>query len=302
MTPFERAAEVAVVGAGLMGGAMLRRLRALGWTVVACDLDERRRAEAAAVGATLAPTAAHAARALGSEGVMIVCVVDATQTRDVLFGEHGAAAALPSGATVMLCPTIAPEDSEALAEALHAQGLAVIDAPMSGGPARAEAGEMSLMLAAPTAVLERHARLLQALSSQRFVVGERVGDGARTKLVNNLLAGVQLVAVAEALALAERVGLDAARTLEVIERSSGQSWIGSDRMRRRLAGRHQPQAHLSLLAKDTALACGMAEAAGWAGPLGPRAAEVFRQACEAGWAPQDDGAMLDWMRGRRDGL
>jgi len=205
-------------------------------------------------------------------------------------------AALQPGQTVMLCPTMAPQDTEALAAALAQQGVDCIDAPMSGGPLRARQGDMSLMLAASEAVRQRHARLLAALSSQVFHISERVGDGARTKLVNNLLAGINLVGAAEALALAERLGLNLATTLDVIERSSGQSWIGTDRMRRALAGDPVPRAHMSLLEKDTRLAMQAARASGFEGPLGARAADVFAQASAAGLVDQDDAALLQWLR------
>jgi 3-hydroxyisobutyrate dehydrogenase-like beta-hydroxyacid dehydrogenase len=172
---------------------------------------------------------------------------------------------------------------------------------MSGGPQRARDGSMSLMVAAPESVLARHAGLLDALSSQVFRIGERVGDGARTKLVNNLLAGINLVGAAEALALAGRIGLDLRTTLGVIERSSGQSWIGSDRLRRALDGDAVPRAHMTLLEKDTRLAVQAATAAGFAGPLGASAAQTFAQAVRAGLAGHDDGALLAWLQGQQPG-
>jgi putative dehydrogenase len=289
---------VAVVGAGNMGGAMAARLRALDWPVVVCDIDPVRQQQALALGAQLADTPHAAAQALNEAGVLLVCVVDAAQCQTVLMGARGALAALQPGHTVMLCPTMAPEDTEALAAALALRGVDCIDAPMSGGPQRAREGEMSLMVAASGAVCQRHARLLSALSSQVFHISERVGDGARTKLVNNLLAGINLVGAAEALALAERLGLDLDKTLQVIERSSGQSWIGSDRMRRALAGDQVPRAHMSLLEKDTRLAVQAARTHGFEGPLGARAAVVFAQAHAAGLADQDDAALLQWLRER----
>ena len=288
--------SVAVVGAGNMGGAMVARLCEAGVPVVVCDIDPRRQQAARAAGARLAETPALAASALGEDGLLIVCVVDAAQSHDVLFGPSGAADRMRPGQTVMLCPTIAPADTEALAAALARRGIGCIDAPLSGGPARARDGSMSLMLAAPSALLQRHAALLERLSANRFVISERAGDGARTKLVNNLLAGINLVGAAEVLALAERLGLDAAATLDVIERSSGQSWIGSDRMRRAIAGDVEPRAHVTLLEKDTRLAVEAAQAAGFEGPLGARAAAVFRQAREAGYADRDDGVLLALLR------
>jgi 3-hydroxyisobutyrate dehydrogenase-like beta-hydroxyacid dehydrogenase len=287
---------VAVVGAGNMGGAMAARLCELGWPVAVCDIDPARQQLALEAGAHLADTPETAARALAADGVLIVCVVDAAQSREVLLGEGGAAAALRASQTVLLCPTIAPEDAEAMAAAMAVRGIGCIDAPMSGGPARARDGSMSLMVAAPDALLVRHAALLAALSSKVIRISERVGDGARTKLVNNLLAGINLVGAAEVLALAERMGLDLATTLDVIEQSSGQSWIGSDRMRRAIAGDFAPRAHVTLLEKDTRLAVQAAQTAGFNGPLGASAAAVFAQAHAAGMAELDDAALLQLLR------
>jgi len=216
----------------------------------------------------------------------------------VLWGEQGLAAQLQSGDTVMLCPTIAPQDTEAVAARLAEQGVATLDAPMSGGPQRAQQGSMSLMVAGADAVFERHQAVLNVLAQPVFRISERVGDGARTKLVNNLLAGINLVGAAEALALAERLGLDGERTLQVMAASSAQSWIASDRMPRAMGGDFVPRAHMTLLEKDTALAVQAAESVGFAGPLGPLAAQVFARASAAGLAEWDDAAVLTYLRGR----
>jgi len=291
------AGSVGFVGIGNMGLAMALRLRDAGWPVAVCDVDARRVALAVAHGALAAD---HPA-ALAGCGIVIVAVVDGGQTRDVLFGRDGLAAALPAGATVMLCPTIAPADTEACAAGLAERGIDCIDAPMSGGPERARDGTMSLMLACADAVFERWSPLLQTLASRCFRVGARPGDGARTKLVNNLLAAVNLAGAAEALALAGRLGLDPALTLSVIEQSSGQSWIGSDRLRRALAGDTAPRAHMGLLAKDSTLALQAARAAGIALPVGETAARHFADALQAGLARADDSALWAWLSSRQAG-
>lgn len=283
-----------LVGVGHMGGAMAENLLARGWRVAVCDLDAAKVQRLQEKGAD--PSANPSDVAIKND-VTIVCVVDAAQTEDVLFGAHGLAHGARAGHTVLLCPTIAPDDVERFAARLAAHGIHTLDAPMSGGPARAREGRMSLMVAGARPVVVAQHGLLHALADPVFLVGERVGDGARTKLVNNLLAGIQLVGAAEALALAERLGLDAARTLDVIERSSGQSWIGTDRMRRALAGDTAPRAYVTLLAKDTRLAVAAARAAGFIGPLGPAATAVFARAVAAGLAEQDDSALLQLLRG-----
>lgn len=288
--------QVGVVGAGNMGGAMVERLREQGWSAAVCDVDPERQQQAVRAGAALKASPRDVALALQPDGLLIVCVVDAVQSSEVLFGEEGAAQSMAPGQAVMLCPTLAPEAVEQLASRLHALGIGCLDAPMSGGPARAREGTMSLMLAGPAELQARFQPLLDALSSRVFRVGERIGDAARTKLVNNLLAGINLVGAAEALALAQRLGLDPSFTLDVIEQSSGQSWIGSDRMRRAVAGDLAPRAHVTLLEKDTRLAMQMARAAGFEGPLGSRAAEVFEQAHLAGLEHFDDAVLYEWLK------
>lgn len=284
---------VAFIGIGNMGLAMALRLRDAGHAVRVHDIDDSRNALAAAAGAEVAgsPAAVAAGCAL-----LIVVVVDARQTEAVLFGPSGAAAALPAGATVMLCPTIGPTDVERLAARLAEAGLGCMDAPMSGGPARARSGQMSLMVAAPPALVAAHEPLLRQLAAGLFQVGERPGDGARTKLVNNLLAATNLAAAAEAIALAQQLGLDGARTLAVIGQSSGQSWIGADRMGRALAGDFAPRAHTTLLAKDSALALAMAAEAGITPCLGSQAAAMFQAALAAGYGDDDDARLLSLVR------
>jgi 3-hydroxyisobutyrate dehydrogenase len=151
------------------------------------------------------------------------------------------------------------------------------------------------MVACAPAVYEQQADLLQALSGKVFRISDHPGDGARTKLVNNLLAGINLVGAAEAMAMAQRMGLDLARTLDVIEQSSGQSWIGSDRMRRAIARDYAPRAHMTLLEKDTRLAVAAARDAGFVGPLGAPARDVFASASAAGLDGLDDAALFDWL-------
>ena len=284
--------QVAVVGVGNMGGGMARNLLAKGWPVRVFDIDAAKMQALAALGALACGNAAEAA---ANALVTIVCVVDAVQTQDVLFGAQGIASAMPLGHAVLLCPTLAPLDVERFARDLIPHGLHLIDAPMSGGPLRATDGSMSLMVACPQVVFERHKSLITALSDKVFHVSKRVGDGARTKLVNNLLAGINLVGAAEVLVMAQKMGLDVGKTLDVIEHSSGQSWIGSDRMRRALQNDYAPHAHMTLLEKDTRLAIDAATAAGFHGPLGSSARDTFANASAGGLASEDDAALFKWL-------
>lgn len=283
---------VAIIGVGNMGGGMARNLLAKGWPVNVCDIDAQKLQNLVSFGAVVHASPAQAAI---NSVVTIICVVDAVQTHDVLFGVNGVAAAMPLGGVVMLCPTLAPDDVERFARDLNPHGLHTIDAPMSGGPVRAADGSMSLMVACTPMVFERYRALIEALSNKVFPISERVGDGARTKLVNNLLAAINLVGAAEVMVMAQKMGLDVGQTLDVIEQSSGQSWIGSDRMRRAIAGDFAPRAHMTLLEKDTRLAVQAAQSAGFAGPLGAAARDVFAQASAGGLDELDDAALYKWL-------
>lgn len=287
-------ATIGVIGVGCMGLAIAQRLIERGHMVHACDIDPAALVRAVAAGAIPADDAA----ALASRcELVIVAVVDAGQTRDVLLGAAGRRGVIdadPRPRDVLLCPTIAPEDVEAAARALAAHGVGAIDAPMSGGPQRAREGRMSLMLAAEPGRIARWQAVLDDLASPCFVVGATPGMGARTKLVNNLLAAANLVAACDAMELAEAAGLDPALTLSVIERSSGQSWIGTDRARRTLAGDRHVAARLALLAKDSTLALAMARDVGVDSAVGRAAQQRLARACGDGRADDDDSTL--WRR------
>ena len=278
-----------------MGGAMARRLLNLGYTVHVHDIDTDKTQALKALGAVVHGSAASLSE---QARTVIVCVVDHKQVDQLLDPEGTPSwwSTLQTGDTVFLCPTLAPDYVEAVASRLQTHGVFTVDAPMSGGPVRAKAGTMSLMVACEETVFVQQEKLLNVLSSHVFRIGTRVGDGARTKLVNNLLAGINLVGAAEVMALSEHLGLSLDTTLSVIEQSSGQSWIGSERMRRALVNDLAPRAHMTLLTKDTALAVEAAKMAGFHGVLGPVAAQAFAQACQAGLADADDAAMLQWVR------
>lgn len=284
--------SVGIVGIGNMGLGVALRLVDRGHAVCVHDIDAQREGLARRQGAAVHADAQAVAR--GCE-LLIVVVVDDVQTQQVLFGERGAVHGLPRGATVMLCPTLSPQVVEDGAARLQALGVRCIDAPMSGGPLRAREGTMSLMVACDDEAFDRWHGLLQDLSTRLFRVGRRPGDGARTKLVNNLLAAINLAGAAEALALARQLGLDTAATLSVIEQSSGQSWIGSDRLQRALRDDPAVHAHMALLAKDSALAMSMAALAGMRPRLGQTAAETFAAACQDGLAGCDDSALWRWL-------
>ena len=284
--------RVGVIGIGAMGGPMARHLQHCGVAPRVCDIDPGVCAAASADGIALSDSAAALAAACDT---VIVVVVDAQQIDSVLFGGAGVVlAARPGGAprqTVVLCSTIAPHDTEHFHARLGEHAIDCIAAPVSGGPARAADGSLSMMVAADPAAFDRCEPLLRTLASSLYRVGERIGDAARVKLVNNLLAGIHLVAGAQAMALGAKLGLDPRLLVDVINASSGASWMFADRMPRVLADDFVPRARTAILAKDMRLAIEMAEAAGVEVPLGEQALAAFRRAIEAGWGDWDDAVV-----------
>ncbi len=288
--------RVGIVGVGNMGGAIGHRLLDLGRDLWIRDIRPEAERPLAERGAHVVPSPAALVHAVDAT---LIVVVDAAQIDDVLFNEATAAApALRAGATVLLLSTIAPADARRVAARLADRGVAVLDASISGGPARARDGTMSLMLAGDPSACETMRPLLESISGRVFRIGPQPGQAAAMKLVNNLLAGTHLAAAAEALALGRTAGLDAATMLEVIGASSGASWMLADRGPRVLAGDDAPRAHLAILAKDLDLALAMAAERSETLAIGAAARQRFGEALAAGLAAADDSVLLASALGR----
>jgi L-threonate 2-dehydrogenase len=297
MTISTWAGEIGIIGIGAMGWPIAKNLQRLGRAPRVRDIDAQASAAAVTRGLRACASAAELASACD---VIVLVVVDAAQIDEVLFGKEGVVQARrpvndAPRQTVVICSTIGAADTERYGRQLAEHHIDLIDAPISGGPLRAGDGSMSMMVAAERGVFERCEPLLREMASSLHFVGERLGDAARTKLVNNLLAGINLIAGAEALALGSRLGLDPRMLFDVINASSGASWVFKDRMGRALEHDFAPRARASILTKDVGLAVQMAKDAGIATPLGMEALAVFRAAVAAGLGELDDAAVIKLM-------
>lgn len=272
-----------------MGLSMAINLHRKGQRVCAYDVRPEALDKARGHGIATCDSAADVA---AQSDLTIVVVVNAKQIDQVLFSDEDRVARGARGKTVMLCSTIAPEDTEAIAAKLAALGVHLLDAPISGGPARAEAGTMSIMLAGDDTTIARHQLVLDALSDKIFRLGTRIGDGARYKLVNNLAAGINLVGAAEVIALGLKLGLDKDKLLALMCASSGQSMMLEDRMTRALRNDYAPRAHAHILTKDVALGCAMARATGQSMTMSTNALEVLKATLASGYEDLDDAVVL----------
>jgi putative dehydrogenase len=280
-----------VIGVGAMGLGVVQSLRRHGLAVAVRDIRPEAEAAARDFGATPRPTPA----ALAAEcGIVILLVVDAAQIDSVLFDAQGAAAALAPGSIVIVSSTVAPGYVAALAARLERMGLRVLDAPVSGGPQRAAAGTMTVMVSGAATTIEECGALFKAIAGNTFVVGSAPGVAATFKVLNNQLAAVNLAAGAEAMAMAMRAGIDPNKFMEVVNASSGASWIFSERMVRALAGDRTPRAAVTLLHKDVGLAVDTAQAMDFDAPLARAARAAFVAAVAAGYGAADDAAMVEY--------
>lgn len=281
--------HIGIVGVGAMGMAIAARLRALRFPVTVRDIRRSRELLARRRGAMIARSPAALAATCP---IILSVVVDAYQTEGVIFGEEGLVAGMRPGAVLLLCSTVAPAFAASMARRLASHGVLMIDAPMSGGPFRARDGTMSMMIAGPSAARSKAKAVLTAMSNQRFDLGRRPGDGAAAKIVNNLMAGANLAAAAEGVALAIKLGLDPGRALDVVNASSGQSWIGEERMRRALRGDFALRASPAMLAKDLGLAIEAAADLAMPTPLANAARGIFLAALSLGHRDLDDASAL----------
>ncbi len=283
------ARSVGVIGTGAMGGGVVRSLVRAGIATVARDIRAEAQSVAVQHGATASATPAELARACDT---VILLVVDAAQIESVLFGADGVAAAMAPGGIVLVCSTVDPAYPAALAPRLDAYRIALLDAPVSGGPAKAADGTMTMMVSGDAAALARVGPLLAAIAGKLFVLGPRAGDASTCKIVNNLMAGANLAAAAEAMAIARAAGLDLRQVFDVVNASSGASWIFADRMARVLAGDFGPRAAAKILTKDVGIAVALATRLGIDATAAQTAQAAFADALAAGYGEMDDAALI----------
>ncbi|WP_372395396.1 NAD(P)-dependent oxidoreductase [Azospirillum sp. HJ39] len=279
---------VAFIGLGSMGLPMARNLLARGFAVRGFDMRAESVAALAAAGGAAAATAADAAA--GTEALVLM-VVNAAQAEAVLF-DGGALEALPAGGSVVLMATCPPAAVAALAERVEAAGRRFVDAPVSGGVVGAVAGTLSIMAAAPAATLDRVRPVLAAMGDKVFHVGEKPGQGATVKTVNQLLCGVHIAVVAEAFALAAKVGVDLAVLLEIMSGSAASSWMLKDRGPRMLEAEPGITSAVDIFVKDLGIVLEAGRDAKAALPLAAVAHQMFLATSGRGEGAMDDSQVI----------
>ena len=284
--------RVALLGLGLMGSGMARRLLAAGFPLAVYNRTASRVAPLAAEGAQAAASPREAA---AGSAVAISMVADDAAARAVWLGERGALDGLARGSVIVECSTVTPSWVDELARAAAAKGCEVLDAPVTGSRTHAASGELLFLVGGSPAALETARPVLAAMARGVVHVGPS-GRGALLKLVNNFLCGVQAAALAEALGVIERSGLDRTQALEVLTAGAPGSPLVKTLSARMTAGDYTPHFLLRLMAKDMSYA--LAEGRRYDVPLSTAAAalKLFEQAITAGHGEQDFSAVVEPLR------
>jgi 3-hydroxyisobutyrate dehydrogenase-like beta-hydroxyacid dehydrogenase len=281
--------KVAVIGLGTMGMGAALNLTRKDHEVVGCDLREAARAELAAAGAT---AVASAADIPADTEAVVVFVVNAAQTEDVLFGVHGCLATLDKDAVILSCATVAPEAARALEAKITGAGFLMLDAPVSGGRAGAHAGTMTVMASGSDAAFTKAQPVLDAIAAKVWRLGDAAGIGSTVKMVNQLLAGVHIATAAEALALGIRAGADPRTLFEVISSSAGRSWMWENRVPHILDGDDTPLSAVNIFVKDLGIVLDQARTLTFPLPMAAAAHQLFLAAAAHGQGGKDDAFVI----------
>ncbi len=284
--------RVGLIGLGAMGSGMAGSLRRANLDLYVYDV----RSEVAQKFVQNGGTACASLKELGALcDVLISVVVNAAQTEEVLFGSSatpGVMETLKPGSVFVMCSTVDPNISITFESRLAEKGVLYVDAPISGGAARAASGEMTMMTSARAEAYEKVNDILDAMSATVYRLGDRAGIGSKVKVINQLLAGVHIAAAAEAMALGLREGVDPNALYEVITHSAGNSWMFENRMAHVLSGDYQPLSAVDIFVKDLGIVLDMARASKFPLPLSSTAHQMFMQASTAGFAKEDDSAVI----------
>ncbi|WP_027801891.1 L-threonate dehydrogenase [Paraburkholderia dilworthii] len=281
--------NVGVIGLGAMGLGVARSLLRAGLRVHACDL----RSEVLQAFVKEGGVGCASPAELGAQcDVVVTLVVNAAQTEAVLFGEQGAVAAMKPGGVVIASATVAPDFAIELGKRIEAAGLQMLDAPVSGGAARAASGDMTMMTSAPAAAYASCEDVLAAMAGKVYRLGPEHGAGSKVKIINQLLAGVHIAVAAEAMALGLREGVDPDALYDVITHSAGNSWMFENRVPHILNGDYTPLSAVDIFVKDLGLVLDTARRSKFPLPLAAAAHQMFMMASTAGHGGEDDSAVI----------
>ncbi|MBL8344842.1 MAG: NAD(P)-dependent oxidoreductase [Rubrivivax sp.] len=280
--------RIAFIGLGAMGVPMAVNLVKAGHEVTGFDVRAAALQPLVAAGGKAATSAADAAR---NADLLWLMVVTGEQAEAVLF-EGGAAAALPRGAIVVAACTQAPALAKKTSQRLADMGLEMLDAPVSGGVAGANAAGLTIMVSGAEATLARTRPVFEAVGKRTFDVGREAGMGSTAKMINQLLCGVHIAAAAEAMHVAERAGVSKATMHEIISVSAGNSWMWGDRGPRMMMDEPPVTSAVDIFVKDLGIVLDQGKSMRQGLPLASAAMQMFLAASGLGHGAADDSQVI----------
>ncbi len=281
--------KVGVIGLGTMGMGAALNLHRKGHEVTGCEVREGARAEFVAAGARAVATPAELPADLDA---VVVFVITAAQTEQVLFGEGGCLAHMNKGAVILCCATVAPEAARGLEQRIVEAGHLMLDSPVSGGKVGAHGGTMTVMASGSDAAFAKAQPVLDSISTKVWRLGDAIGVGSTVKMVNQLLAGVHIATAAEAMALGIRAGADPQTLYDVISASAGSSWMWQNRVPHILEGDDTPLSAVNIFVKDLGIVLDQARALTFPLPLAAAAHQLFLAAAANGQGAKDDAFVI----------
>jgi L-threonate 2-dehydrogenase len=277
-----------VIGLGSMGLGMAQSLVKRGIRVAGFDINPAAVAKLADAGGSGAPSVADVAKGVD---VLLVVVVNAAQTDAVLFGEKGAAAVMKRGSVIISSATMAPDHARKLAAKAEALGLLYLDAPISGGAAKAAIGQLTVMASGTQETFKGARPVLDAIATTVYELGDAAGIGASFKMVNQLLAGVHIAAACEAVTFAKKLGLDLPTVYKVITASAGNSWMFENRVPHILDGDYTPRSAVEIFTKDLGIVSDMGRREKFPLQIAATALQMFLMTAAAGMERDDDASV-----------
>jgi 3-hydroxyisobutyrate dehydrogenase-like beta-hydroxyacid dehydrogenase len=282
------AETIGFIGLGSMGGGMAANLVKAGFKVVGMDIDARRTAALSAKGGTIVATPAEVARA----AKRVITMVETTaQTETVIMGENGVLASAGPGHAIAMMSTIDPIATKRMHDDLAPKGITMVDAPVSGGSARAADGTLSIICGGDKSHIEDWMPAFKAMSTNQFHIGG-IGQGLAMKLVNNMLIQTQTVAIAEAFVLGAKAGIDPQVMLDVVRVSTGASFAVDMRVPRMISGDFSPGGTVDISYKDQELETAFGKALGVPLFLANVSQQVYQMARAKGLNKQDGSAVV----------
>ncbi|WP_299079444.1 L-threonate dehydrogenase [uncultured Ruegeria sp.] len=279
--------NIAVFGLGSMGYGMAQSCLQAGMNVHGFDLVPDRVARFVEEGGTTG-TFAEVASSLDA---VVVVVLNAAQVEHVLFGDDGAVAHLHQGAVVKACATVPPEFAKEMERRCAERGIHYLDAPISGGSVKAAIGQLGIMASGSASAFAAAEPILEATAETVFRLGDTAGAGSAMKAVNQLLAGVHIATMAEAVTFGMTQGIDPNTVLEVISKCAGTSWMLENRAPHVISGDYTPHSQVNIWPKDLGIVLEAAQAAGFDAPITETALARYREAVEMGLGGEDDAAV-----------